>query len=37
MLLLSLRKRLEDQGLSDAERAAVRHEIKRLETAMKMD
>ena len=37
MLLLGLRKRLEDQALSDAERASLRQEIERLEAGMKMD
>ena len=37
MVLLSLRKRLQEPGLSDTEKAAVRAEIKRVETAMGMD
>lgn len=37
MVLLGLRKRLQESGLSDREKAAVRAEIKRLEAAMKMD
>ena len=37
MVLLGLRKRLQDSGLSDREKAAVRAEIKRLEAAMEMD
>jgi len=37
MVLLSLKKRLQEPGLSDAEKAAVRAEIKRVEIVMGMD
>ncbi|MFH1886197.1 MAG: hypothetical protein ABIJ95_11500 [Pseudomonadota bacterium] len=37
MILLSLRRRLESEPLAPREKAALKEEIRRLETAMRMN